>query len=280
MVPYAEQRAALHRAVLRVRLPVMNAISHPALKRLKSLWRLLQNTQYLRFRLASKLSSWICPEYIFTDYAKLYSKDQDVLQIYERFEGKKHYHSLERKYNLKQLIAPLLKLEGDSAECGAYKGATSYLICQAIQQAARQGVQSADKKRHLIFDSFQGVSEPGAQDGGFWRAGDMASPESVLRANLAEFPFVEIYPGWIPTRFVEASARSFFFVHIDVDLYQPTLDALSFFYPRLVSGGMMLFDDYGFLTCPGARQAVDQFLAEKPELLVRLSSGQAFFVKD
>ncbi|MEO0034391.1 MAG: hypothetical protein RLZZ501_414, partial [Pseudomonadota bacterium] len=102
------------------------------------------------------------------------------------------------------------------------------------------------------------------------------------RSNLAklggDLP-VEIYPGWIPERFGEVADRRFCLVHIDVDLQQPTLDALAFFYPRLVPGGLIVFDDYGCSTCVGATAVVDAFLADKPEPIIHLAAGGAFLVK-
>lgn len=68
-------------------------------------------------------------------------------------------------------------------------------------------------------------------------------------------------------------------MHIDVDLYQPTLDSLAFFYPRLISGGICFFDEYGLLSCLGARAAVDEFLRDKPEPIIELATGQAVLVK-
>jgi hypothetical protein len=59
-------------------------------------------------------------------------------------------------------------------------------------------------------------------------------------------------------------------------LYQPTLDSVVFFYPRMNRGGLMLFDDYGFATCPGARRAIDEFFTDKPEPIIDLPTGQAF----
>ena len=44
-------------------------------------------------------------------------------------------------------------------------------------------------------------------------------------------------------------------------------------------GGIILCDDYGFSTCPGAKQAVDEFLAGKPEKIIWLSGSSAFIVK-
>ncbi|HBH79257.1 MAG TPA: hypothetical protein DDY39_05465, partial [Nitrospira sp.] len=67
------------------------------------------------------------------------------------------------------------------------------------------------------------------------------------------------YKGWIPDRFPEVKERRFAFVHIDVDLYQPIMDSLKFFFPRLLPGGIIVVDDYGYSIFPGAKKAVDEF---------------------
>jgi len=87
------------------------------------------------------------------------------------------------------------------------------------------------------------------------------------------------HKGWIPQRFADVSESDFCFVHLDVDLYQPTLDSLQFFYDRMPRGGIILCADYGFITCPGARQAMDAFFAAKKENIVCLPTGQAFVQK-
>ncbi len=76
-----------------------------------------------------------------------------------------------------------------------------------------------------------------------------------------------------------ASDARFAFVHVDVDLYQPTRDAIDFFYPRLLPGGILLFDDYGFMTCPGARRAVDEHRRSSSDAFIRLPTGQAFLTR-
>jgi len=64
-------------------------------------------------------------------------------------------------------------------------------------------------------------------------------------------------------------------VHIDVDLYEPTRAAFEFFHPRMAPGGVMVCDDYGFASCPGARKAVDEYFEGKPDVPIELPSGQA-----
>ncbi|MBI3889900.1 MAG: class I SAM-dependent methyltransferase, partial [Candidatus Wallbacteria bacterium] len=196
--------------------------------------------------------------------------DLGFREYYERLCGRSDWHSADRKFFLRSLLRLADGLEGDTAECGAYKGASSYLICEHFAAAA---------KLHHVFDSFEGLSSPGLADGQYWKAGDLTSGDDVLRRSLSAFPNLRVYPGWIPSRFGEVENSRFCFVHIDVDLHDPTLQSLEFFYPRMVPGGVLLFDDYGFSSCPGARQATDEFMRGRPEGLVHVPTGQAFVVK-
>jgi len=68
-------------------------------------------------------------------------------------------------------------------------------------------------------------------------------------------------------------------IHSDVDLYEPTRDILEYFYPRLVPYGVILFDDYGFVSCPGVRQAAEEFFRDKPEEIIELATGQAAVIR-
>jgi O-methyltransferase len=161
-------------------------------------------------------------------------------------------------------------IPGNTAECGVFAGASSHLIC-----CANEGTG----KVHHVFDSFEGLSKPGESDGEHWQGGDLAFPLQKVRANLGAFDKVELHKGWIPERFPDVADQRFSFVHIDVDLKQPTLQSVEFFYPRLNEGGILICDDYGFATCPGATTAVDGFLGDKTEKMIRLPGGAGFLIK-
>ena len=103
-----------------------------------------------------------------------------------------------------------------------------------------------------------------------------ACSQEVVEQNLKEFEFIRYKKGWIPEKFFEAADMKFIFVHIDVDLYQPIKDSLEFFYPRTVPGGIIVFDDYGCLAFPGARQAIEEFMKDKKDFFIYLPSGEAF----
>ncbi len=191
----------------------------------------------------------------------------------DRFNERKHPNT-HRRWMVRQLIRLTGDVPGDTAECGVYKGATSYLICEANRLNGRF------KRTHHMFDSFEGLSEPLPVDGGHWKKSDLSIAEDVVARNLAAFEgSIRFHKGWIPNRFGEVADRNFSFVHIDVDLYQPTLDSIFFFYSRLSHGAVLVCDDYGCTTCPGATKAIDEFLADKPEKMLSLDAGGGFFVK-
>jgi O-methyltransferase len=223
-----------------------------------------------KYMLAESISASIYPEYKFSEFGRTYLESRNFIDEYLKFEHGNNWHSLDRKFLLKELLRLTDQIQGDTAECGVFKGASSYFICKHIHGTS---------KKHHIFDSFEGLSSPCCSDGDYWQVGALACPESEVRANLAEFDNTIFHKGWIPSRFHEVADLPFSFVHIDVDLYEPTLDSIEFFYKHLSLGGILLCDDYGFKTCPGAREAMDEYFKTKPEPIIQSPTGQAFIIK-
>lgn len=184
----------------------------------------------------------------------------------------------DRCYMLLESARLVRGIDGHFAECGVRYGKSSLFLMTGA------GKQS-DKRLH-IFDSFEGLSDPDARDvkasgESEWSRGDLAVPEDIVRRNLAEFgDRVVLHKGWIPERFADVETERFSLIHVDVDLYEPTLAAVAFFYPRVNSGGVILCDDYGSADCPGAKRAIDDFFADKPERVMSLPTGQSLLFKD
>lgn len=238
--------------------------------RIATKWLFTQRKD-LKYYAMTRLGNMFNSKFHFTEYGQVWRDDAAFEKYYEERVGDE-YHSIDRKYTVNQFLQLIKNVEGDTVECGAYKGATSYLICQFIREHALS-------KTHHVFDSFEGLNKPGEEDGSHWKEGNLATTEETCRKNLVEFEFVKYYKGWIPERFPEVQSLSFSFVHIDVDLYQPTFDSVLFFYERLSKGGIMICDDYGFSTCPGAKKAIDDFFKDKAEPVIMLTTGQAFIIK-
>lgn len=181
-----------------------------------------------------------------------------------------------RCFFLQSCLRSLDNVAGDVAECGVREGKSALFMLEAV-----------NAERHFwLFDSFEGLSDPtkgkdslasamDPKDGKRIFAGDVEK----VRTNFLGRDNVHLLAGWIPSRFAEVADRTFALVHIDVDLYRPTLESLEFFYPRVHRQGMIICDDYGSGNYPGARAAVDEFFADKEEGIVELPQGQAFVVK-
>lgn len=220
---------------------------------------------------AEELLAAYYPEAMLGEDLKAFWGEARWRSLYTRLCGS-NQRSFERKFAVVGLLALTHGVDGDVAECGAYEGATARFLAEALAEAGRS-------RRILLFDSFEGLSAPDPLDGAYWRQGDLTAAEARAREHLKDVAGVEFYRGWIPTRFDEVADRRFAFVHIDVDLHAPTRDSLEFFYPRTNPGGVIVCDDYGFTSCPGARAAMDAFFANRPEPVVHLPTGQGIVIK-
>jgi SAM-dependent methyltransferase len=195
-----------------------------------------------------------------------------------------------RFYALTRALEATAHLDGWVAECGCWKGLSAYLICEYLRRRS----PAYTGEGMLIVDSFQGLSDPGEHDvidrdlsvEGVPRRGRpfkspraYAAPIEHVRHVLEAYPAAELVPGWIPGVLEALPARYYRFVHIDLDLYEPIIGALRYFYPRVIRGGVLVCDDYGSLFFPGAQKAVDSFCTEVGAALLRSASGEAMIVK-
>jgi O-methyltransferase len=173
--------------------------------------------------------------------------------------------SLERSYVLHQLALQALRLGGDFWECGVYRGGTAMLLAKIVRE-------NGPKLR--LFDTFEGMPDT---DGGkdFHVKGDFS--DTSMEAVRSRIPgdFVRFHKGFMPETFAGLEDSRIAFAHIDVDIYKSIVDCCDFIFPRLLVGGFMIFDDYGFPSCPGARKAVDDFFRDRRAVPLVLDTGQA-----
>lgn len=221
-----------------------------------------------RYLMVAKISNMLYPYFCHTERAKYFLTNEEFIKDYKRFD-KLSTHSLDRKYSVMQFLKLALQSEGDTAECGVYQGATSYFILK----------YGSKERMHHVFDSFEGLSKSETVDGTYWPTWALSCGLSEVQKNLEEFKNVAYYKWWIPHEFHKVADKTFSFVYIDVDLYQPTKDSLTFFYERLSEGGVIMCDDSGFTSCPGARQAIDELQAETWAVVLELSSGQSVVMR-
>jgi hypothetical protein len=202
-------------------------------------------------------------------------KDQDFFQRAKKKHAVSGIPDM-RCYFLQSCIRSLEQVPGAVGECGVREGKSALFMMEACD----------GQRDFFLFDSFEGLSDPLPLKDSLtsaFRKGEkrrrFAVEYDVVRSRLEQNARFHVLKGWIPERFDEVSDKSFCLAHIDVDLYQPTLDSLEFFYPRLSQHGMIVCDDYGSGHYPGARLAFDEFFATRPETPIELPQGQCFIIK-
>jgi O-methyltransferase len=209
------------------------------------------------------------PQESFGRQLPLWDTDADFQALRREMEGHTLVSDVD-SYFTYRFAHDACSLPGEVAEVGVYKGGTARMLAKIFEPTG--------KAVHL-FDTFAGMPpvDPTRdlhQESDF---GDV-SLEGV-REYLGDCANVRLYQGFFPATAGPIEDTTFCFVHADVDIHRSVLDCCRFFYPRLVSGGVMIFDDYGRNSCPGAKEAVDAFFAETPEKPVYVPTGQAFVVK-
>jgi O-methyltransferase len=167
-------------------------------------------------------------------------------------------------------------IKGDLAEVGVYKGNTARLIHHYLPE----------RKLHL-FDTFEGFTERSVtaekENTSFATKGHKFSDtslEGVKRYVAQQNDNVHYYKGYFPDSIPPGfGASTFSFVSLDADLFEPTLEGLKFFYPRMSVNGLLVVHDYNAWI--GARKAVDEFFLDKAEMPVPMpdKSGSALIIK-
>ncbi len=142
------------------------------------------------------------------------------------------------------------------AEVGTYRGGSAKFLARSFEHFEKS------PSIH-VFDTFLGHPESivSSLDGKHKTGLFSDTDASSVREYLSEFENISVHVGAIEERCVDVEQELFSLVHVDVDIYSASISCLNFFWPRLVSGGIMVLDDYGFTTCLGVKQAVDYFLS-------------------
>lgn len=180
--------------------------------------------------------------------------------------------SSDRCYILWRTLLQASHLPGAVLECGVFRGGTALLVADTLR------ADQPDRPIHL-FDTFEGMPQT---DNGIDRfeKGDLGTTSyEGVRALLSPYRSVHIHAGFIPDTFAGLDLDRIAWAHVDVDTYRSVLDCIEFVYPRLVPGGYLVFDDYGFPSCASARRAVDEAFVATPEVPLVLPTGQCLVLK-
>lgn len=139
---------------------------------------------------------------------------------------------------------------GVFVEVGVYKGGSLDVLYRVMQEQKDLGRQV------FAFDSFEGMPVKSEIDR--HEIGDFADCDERFIAEV--LPGVHLTKGVFPES-LKFDLDDIAFVHADVDQYETTKAVILGLGPKMVRGGLMLFDDY--IGLPGCIQAVDQFAPQR-----------------
>jgi O-methyltransferase len=184
--------------------------------------------------------------------------------------------SQERIFGLIEAVKYIItnKIDGDMVECGVWKGGSMLAIAETL-------LKFNDSGRQLyLYDTFEGMSEPTEHDISFndqkaerlldadknkeknltWAYSTLDTVKQTM--SLSDYPEANIHyiKGKVEDTIPATIPNKIALLRLDTDWYESTKHELTHLFPRLVKGGVLIIDDYGFWK--GARKAVDEYIAE------------------
>jgi O-methyltransferase len=204
--------------------------------------------------------------------------------------------SIERRYALLQAVQHLVQrhIEGTMVECGVWHGGSMMLVANELA-----ALGSTERELYL-FDTFEGMTSPTAMDQD-WTGADAesrmkqdealretshmwcVSPLANVERNMAKTGYpkdrIHLVQGRVEDTIPAQAPAQIALLRLDTDWYESTRHELAHLYDRLVPGGIVIIDDYGYWQ--GARKAVDEFIAQCPDaiFLNRIDETGRTFVK-
>ncbi len=205
-----------------------------------------------------------------------WNSEEEFERLYDRVKPATMVDKV-RCFELRRLVAQSAKLgEGCLLEVGVWRGGTGALIAQ---RAAECGVEDTV----YLCDTFTGVVKAGERDP--WYRGrehadvSAAAVEEYLVAEMRlrkTVVLAGVFPDETGKSIPDERCR---FCHIDVDVYRSARDAFEWVWPRIVLGGLVVFDDYGFRSCEGITSFVEEQVAREDAIVLGSISGHAVVIR-
>lgn len=181
-----------------------------------------------------------------------------------------------RVYIVCWLADKVKNLEGDFVECGVNTGAYSRAIVDYVDF-------NSLGKAFYLFDTFSGLDEKqiteNEKKAGI--ADYLGNYKDVYQQVKETFsPFnVQVVRGRVPDTLGECKSEKICYLSIDMNVTEPEIAAANYFWDKIVKGGVIILDDYGFPPHINQKLAFDSFAKEKGTSILTLPTGQGIIFK-
>lgn len=158
-----------------------------------------------------------------------------------------------------------INLKGDFVECGVWYGVLARTIAEYTQ------FQRFNKNFYLL-DTFGNL---GRSD----RVEYEPDIYDVVKKRFSDFENVHLVRGHVPGTLSQVPSESIAYLSIDMNAVEPERHALNYFYQKMVPGGIIYFDDYGWAGHRDLKVMIDEFFNDKPESILYMPTGQGIVIK-
>ena len=175
------------------------------------------------------------------------------------------------------------RLPGDFVECGVNRGFLSSGIMEDLKWDTLG-------RTFWLLDTFSGIdtdgvsseeNDPGALERNkkHFELGLYSSDLESIRANFAQWENTRIIVGAVPGTLASITSDQIAFASIDMNTAPPEVAAMEFLWPRLVTGAMVVLDDYAYHGYRNQKLAMDDFAARHNTSVLSLPTGQGLIVR-
>jgi len=202
-----------------------------------------------------------------------FRRDQKLMKAFRNNAANDQERSLLLRVNtLAWAAAEALRLEGDFVECGVWRGFCSGVLTEYLE------FQNLDRAFYL-YDTFAGI--PAELDSEKHDSPLFHEPGLYDRVveRFSRYPNVKVVKGIIPNSFSTAAPERIAFMHIDLNSSTSEIAALEALFERVVPGGFIVFDDYGWIGYLAQQLAEEAWARQRKHRILELPTGQGLLIK-
>lgn len=213
-----------------------------------------------------------------------YNLGASTLSIFDPEKARKFQYGEWRVYICCWAAEHAKNLSGDFVECGVNSGFLSRAVMNYID------FKAMNDRRFYLFDTFRGIpieqlseSEIGL---GIKDRNDELYDHDIyeqVKTKFSEFDNAVLIQGVVPDSLAQAQIEKVCYLSIDMNCSFPELQALEYFWDKLVPGALIVLDDYGFSANQtgyiNQKLAIDSFAIRNSVSVLCLPTGQGLIVK-
>lgn len=219
---------------------------------------------------------------ISTDASTDFMLDPKFIEAYDACKTADGGRLLGNNYDIRWRIHTFLwaakyasKIDGDFVDIGGGFGLFSSAIYKFLD------FQNINKT-YFLLDSFQGLENKNLHPEETHRLGVYKKHGywyEEVKNRFKEYTNMKVIPGFIPDTLEQITTNKIAYASIDLNCAEPEKQALSFIWERLVTGGIIVFDDYAFPGHSAQKDSHDNFAKEKNCLIFTVPTGHGILIK-